>query len=244
MAPVKFRRAGASIVDPELWLIDIAASAAALEGAEAKQPLLSRSDGERIASLSDAEMRQSRRVSHIALRLLIERAFGSVWRQKPYVISESGKPLLEGLEGGFSLSHTRGFALIGLSPKGAIGVDIERARPVRIPQGRRDALEHAGVVLAGGMPLQGDDPDERLLMAWVRFEAVAKAEGCGIGPLLARFGLGRREIAAEMVDIDFLAHDVEAGSGVFAAAALPVGLAPGEPRLLPHTAEGLETLIS
>ncbi len=47
-----------------------------------------------------------------------------------------------------------------------------------------------------------------------------------------------------MVDIDFLAHDVEAGSGVFAAAALPVGLAPGEPRQLPHTAERLEALIS
>ena len=244
MAPVKFRRPGAGIADPELWLIDIAASSAALEAAEAKKPLLSRSDDERIASLSDVEMRRARRASHIALRLLIERAFGARWRQVPFAISETGKPLLDGLEGGFSLSHTRGFALIGVSPLGAIGVDIERARAVRIPQGRRDALEHAGVALAGGMPLQGEDPDERLLMAWVRFEAVAKAEGCGIGPLLARFGLGRREIAAEMVDIDFLAHDVEAGSGMFAAAALPMGLAPGEPRRLPHTVAGLEALIS
>lgn len=244
MAPVKFRSAGAGIADPELWLIDIAASSAALEAAEAKEPLLTASDDERIAALSDAERRAARRASHIALRLLIQHAFGSAWRRTPFLISETGKPLLEGLDGGFSLSHTRGIALIGLSPLGAIGVDIERARPLRIPQGRRDALEHAGIALAGGMPLQGDDPDDRLLMAWVRFEAVAKAEGCGIGPLLARFGLGRREIAAEMVDIDFLAHDIEVGSGMFAAAALPLGLNPGEPRRLPHTADGLEALIS
>jgi 4'-phosphopantetheinyl transferase len=244
MAPVKIRNTGAAIAEPELWLIDIDASAAALEAAEASRRLLSESDEERISALSDAGMRRARRVSHIALRLLIERAFGARWRQVPYVISETGKPLLEGLEGGFSLSHTRGLALIGMTPEGPIGVDIERTRTLRIPQGRRDALEHAGVVLAGGVPLQGGDPDERLLMAWVRFEAVAKAEGCGIGPLLSRFGLGRREIAAEVMDIDFLAHDVEVGMGIFAAAAVRAGQALGLPRHLPHTADGLEALIS
>jgi 4'-phosphopantetheinyl transferase len=84
---------------------------------------------------------------------------------------------------GFSLSHARGVALIGLTPAGTIGVDVERTREVRIAAERRAAIEAAGAAL--GASLAGDG-NTRFLHAWVRLEAYAKADGCGIGRLLTQ----------------------------------------------------------
>lgn len=236
------RETGAETLNSELWLVDIAASAAALDIVEARRHLLSLSDIEKFAVLKDAGMREMRRSAHIALRVAIAHAFGPGWCGVPFTTSETGKPALDGIEGGFSLSHTQGLALIGISYGGSIGVDIERLRTIRMSEARRVVIERAGVMLGGGKPLEGE-ADERLLMAWVRFEAVAKAEGCGIGPLLSRFGMGRREIAASVVDIDHLAHDLEVGEGIFAAAALPAGLNVTPLRRLPQTAEAIEALM-
>lgn len=242
VAPQRYHETGAATVDSELWLVDISASGVALDVVETRRHLLARSDVEKFAALSDAAMREARRGAHIALRVAIVHAFGSRWRGVPFTTSETGKPSLEGLEGSFSLSHTPGLALIGISHGGSIGVDIERLRTIRMTEGRRTAIERAGVMLGGGTPLDGD-ADERLLAAWVRFEAVAKAEGCGVGPLLSRFGLGRREMAGETVDIDHLAHDIEVGGGIFAAVALPAGRSMAQVRRLPQTAEALEALM-
>jgi 4'-phosphopantetheinyl transferase len=242
MAPVRSHEAGAATVDSELWLVDISASGVALDVVETHRHLLARNDVEKFAALSDAAMREARRGAHIALRVAIVHAFGARWRGVPFTTSETGKPSLEGLEGSFSLSHTPGLALIGVSHRGSIGVDIERLRTIRMTEGRRTVIERAGVMLGGGTPLYGD-ADERLLAAWVRFEAVAKAEGCGVGPLLSRFGLGRREIALETLDIDHQAYDVEVGDGIFAAAALPAGRGMAPLRRLPQTAEAIEALM-
>jgi len=242
----------------ELWLVDLRSAAGALENVEALTPRLGPDDEEKIAAISVATVRQERRSAYIALRLLVERAFGSGWRRAPYLRSRSGKPSLPGATGAFSLSHVAGLALIGLSPLATIGVDVERSRPVRISDERRRRIEAAAEALSPAAPLP-QAPACRFVQAWVRLEAVAKAEGRGIGPVLARYGvlrgLGGAEPAAslprrpdeaapgpEAVGLEI--HDLRLGEGLFGAVAMTPGQ--GAPALLdlPHDSAGLDRLLA
>ncbi len=171
----------------ELWCIDLAAAAPALRAIEQRTPRLCPADHTRAAAFSDADVREEWLATHIALRLLIERAAGPHWRCVPFDRSERGKPHLGGASLAFSLSHAPSLALIGLAPRGAIGVDVERTRVVRIGEARRARIEDAGAALiARPLPSEGS---ARFLQAWVRLEAYAKADGCGIGRLLTRLGI-------------------------------------------------------
>jgi 4'-phosphopantetheinyl transferase len=213
-----------------LWLVDLPATAAALDVIEAEGPRLSAADERKISASRDPVTRCERRAAHIALRLLIERAFGPAWRGVPYEVTGAGKPVLPGSDGTFSLSHISGLALIGLS-RGAIGVDIEREREVRISEERRELIERAALAVGGGAPLPATSR-ARFLQAWVRLEARAKAEGGGMGMLLTRFGVVRARLGSEAPasaspseevprGLESLGvHDVAAGEGLYAAVAL------------------------
>lgn len=241
--------------EPELWCVDLAASASALHAIEASTPRLSEAETHRAAALSDPATREEWLAAHIALRLLIERACGTEWRRIAFAYEERGKPVLDGASIGFSLSHAPGLALIGIAPQGIIGVDIERARTVRIDPARRARIREAGAVLAPA-PLPATD-DEAFLQAWVRLEAFAKAEGCGIGRLLTRLGIlgaGARE-ARSVADMRARAaalhaespvqavHDLQLGAGVYAAVACS-GSAPPAARWLPTAIEALKKPIN
>jgi 4'-phosphopantetheinyl transferase len=239
---------------PELWCVDLTAAAPALNAIEQRIPRLSADDRARATQFSDARVRDDWLATHIALRVLIERAVGPEWRAAAFTRAARGKPQLDGAPIGFSLSHARGVALIGLTPTGSIGVDVERPRDVRIAAGRRAAIEAAGAALGG--PLAGDG-SARFLHAWVRLEAYAKADGCGVGRLLTRLGilgvaaaeratasgmLGRMEDVARGVAAGV--RDLQLGDGIFAAAAF-IGVQPvNDVAWLPTDAEGLEKLIS
>ena len=192
--------------------------------------------------------------AHIALRLVIERHLGTQWRGIPLLRRPNSRPHLGSAAVAFSLSHIPGMALIALTPKGDIGVDLERTRPVRVRPPRRDAIEAAGAALNAGSPLP-EMSDARFLQAWVRLEAFAKGEGCGIGRLLTRFGIvGGREIAlAELSETVALARaaakanavsDLDLGGGLFAAVALPPEQIVPRPRRLPTRIDGLEDMLS
>ena len=160
---------------------------AALHTLEERTPRLSAADRARAADLSDLTVRAEWVATHIALRLLIERAAGTQWRRATFMRSERGKPHLDGAPLAFSISHAPGLALIGLAPGGSIGVDVERTRRVRVGEARRARIEAAGAALSNEpLPAEGS---ARFLQAWVRLEAVAKADGCGIGRLLTRLGI-------------------------------------------------------
>ena len=92
------------------------------------------------------------------------------WRVLPKIApSESGKPYFSGFpDVFFNISHTDGAVMVGLS--GApIGVDIEKARPLRPRLMRRVASA---------------DDAETFFRVWTAAEAVGKRDGRGVVPVL------------------------------------------------------------
>jgi 4'-phosphopantetheinyl transferase len=231
--------------DPELWLVDLATAADALAAIEVATPRLSAGDETKITRISDAATRRERHAAHVALRILVERAFGPTWRGVPYAVSAAGKPSLAGAEGAFSLSHVPGLALIGLVRRGTIGVDVERLRPLRLSDERRERIERAALDLAGGAPLP-DAPQRRSLQAWVRIEAAAKADGCGVGPLLTRLGVARSAppVDGPAAPMPFAVYDIGLGEGLAAAVALSAASPAPAPRAFPGDGAGIERLLN
>ena len=70
------------IETPELWCVDLGAAGPALHTLEERTPRLSPADRARAADLSDPIVRAEWLATHIALRLLIERAAGTQWRAR------------------------------------------------------------------------------------------------------------------------------------------------------------------
>jgi len=233
--------------DTGLWLVDLDASAEALERIEAAAPRLPLEQRARLEAIRDPAARRERMLSHIALRILLEQASGtSAVRKLPFEIGASGKPSLPAGYPSFSLAHTNGHALIAIAPRGRLGVDIERLRPISIPDARRVPIEAEAVRLAAGAPLAGErDRDARFLRAWVRIEAVAKAEGTGVGPMLERLRPAvessvLRQSAHPGACHSVVAHDVPVPEGLFAAVALEKGLAPPDLEALPASRAAIE----
>ena len=92
------------------------------------------------------------------------------WRTLPAVaLSDAGKPFFPDFpDVHFSLSHADGAVLVGLSPA-PIGVDIEKAHPVRARLMRRVA---------------DTDSPEQFFRHWVALESVGKRDGGGVPSVL------------------------------------------------------------
>jgi phosphopantetheinyl transferase len=172
----------------ELWHVDTGASAAALGALEERIRLLSGREHERAAEFADRAQAEEWLAAHIALRIVLERVTGRAARGAAFTRPAGGKPQLEGAPVAFSLAHVPGAALIAIAPGGIVGVDLERARTVRVREPRRSRVEAAAAALDPETPLPAAG-EARFLQAWVRLEAFAKAEGTGIGRLLTRLGI-------------------------------------------------------
>lgn len=228
----------------EIWLVDLDRAAAGLEAVETAAPRLPHEMLRRLEAMSDDAARRERRLTHIALRILIEARLGPAAARTPFVRSQTGKPSPAAEGAGFSLAHTRGLALIAVGDATPLGVDIERTRPVTIPDPRRAPIEAEAMAIAGGQALAGPDRDARFLSAWVRIEAAAKALGCGVGPILERLRPGRSapdRNAAKALQIRV--HDIGIEAGVFAAVALEVGRKPPPLQRFPQTAAAIGALL-
>ena len=230
----------------EVWLVDLAASAAAVHDIEVRTPRLSLDDCAKCDRMADEAAGRERRAAHIALRVLIERAFGPHWRKVAYHVSAEGKPMLPGAMGDFSLSHIPGWALIALTSEGPIGADLERRRPVTLSADRRGQIEAAAAALAP-QALLPVEPEAQLLQSWVRLEAVAKAEGTGIGPLLTELGVMRSGHASHasgsVLAEKYSVHDLNPGEGRYAAVAVARGQALPGLMILPARAEEIAALV-
>lgn len=239
----------------ELWCVDLAAAAPALAQMERRVARLSPDDVETARTMTDPAAAGDWLTARAGLRLLLERAAGPDFRGAPFKRTPHGKPRLEGAPVAFSLSHVKGLALIGLARAGAIGVDIERTRPVRVAPERRGRIEAAGAALNTGTPLPFAG-EARFLQAWVRLESFAKADGGGIGPLLTRLGLiggGGGEasddaIAARVANVrtdmaGAATHDLGLGEHLFAAVTLSSGQSAPPVRWLPSDVGGLAALL-
>jgi phosphopantetheinyl transferase len=180
----------------ELWHVDTRASGAALGALEERVRLLSDREHERAAEFADRAQAEEWLAAHITLRIVLERVTGRTARGAAFTRPAGGKPQLEGRPVAFSLAHVPGAALIAIAPGGIVGVDLERARDVRVREPRRSRVEAAAAALNRETPLPAAG-EARFLQAWVRLEAFAKAEGTGIGRLLTRLGISGEAAGSE-----------------------------------------------
>ena len=235
----------------EIWCVDLARSGPALRDVERDAPRLSTADRDYARERKDDRVASERLVTRMALRLLIERAAGPRWRGVPFARHQHGKPFLQDARVAFSVSHVAGLALIGMAAQGTVGVDVERMRTVHMREPRRQQIEAAADALgtSGRLPPTGEP---RFLQAWVRLEALAKAEGCGIGRLLTRLGIAgqRKEASADFEPEAVLGAagvsvlgDLNLGEGLYAAAAAGPGAEAPQALWLPETANELEALV-
>jgi 4'-phosphopantetheinyl transferase len=238
----------------ELWLVDLAASGPALAAIERATPRLEAAERARAEALADPRERDERLAAHVALRLLVERVAGPAVRGRPLVRGPAGKPHLAGGGAELSLSHTAGFALIGVSATQAVGVDLEGMRPLGFSPRRRDEIAAAGTGL-GGRPLPAGSGDRAVLQAWVRIEAFSKARGTALAQTLAHLGLrgpehgraplpGLEDAARRLAAQAGLAvHDLSLPADLRGAVALPVGACVPQPACLPTDRAGIEALL-
>ena len=213
----------------EIWLIDVQRSAPALAELEREAPRLTAGDRSRARAIKHPAGRRQRLAVTTALRILLERLAGPRSARQQFVTGSAGKPALADRSVQFSLSNIEGYALIGLTRAGEIGIDLERDRPLRISERRRIEMIAAAEGLAGKPPA-GAAPDARFLQAWCRLEAFAKAQGLGIGRTLSDLGLrsGRPRTPAEIevacrhaaraAGLDV--RDLPLGRGLYAAIAM------------------------
>jgi 4'-phosphopantetheinyl transferase len=236
----------------EIWLVDLQRSAPALAELERETPRLTAQDHRRASSIRDPHARRQRLAITTALRILLERMAGPRSARASFVIGSSGKPGLADGSVEFSLSHVEGYALIGLSRAGEIGIDLECDRPLRISARRRDEVIAAAAGLAG-KPADGTSPDARFLRAWCRLEAFAKARGQGLGRTLTDLGLrsGRPrtcaglEVAARQIarEAGLTVRDIPLDPGFYAAIALG-STARLRSKRLPADRTGIERLLA
>lgn len=241
----------------EIWFVDLDAAEAVLERAETETPRLAREDLAEIARLVHPERRSERRLSRIALRLLIARAAGDGrYNGVALTRSASGRPSIAGAAFDFSVSHAAGYALLGLAHGGnaRIGVDLEGLRDLAMSDERRRRIVAAAEVV-GGAPLSPSAPVDiaDVLDAWVRLEALAKASGRGMARVLSEVGvIGRAATRSGPVEHPLAAFAVErialkeyGSRSLFAAvASWPVSESlPGQASRFPETAEALRNWL-
>jgi phosphopantetheinyl transferase len=237
----------------ELWCVDTHEAGPALRAIDRGVPLLSDAERRRAAEFADRAQADEWLASHIALRVVLERVLGKAARGVAFARTAHGKPVLVDAPVAFSLAHIPGLALIALCGSGTVGVDLERARTVRVREPRRSRSEAAGAVLNSSEPLP-EARDARFLQTWVRLEAFAKAEGCGVGRLLTRLGISgdrsggdedfRARIDGVLAETNIVAvRDVALGDGLFAGVASGAAVAELEVFKLPAGKGGLQGLL-
>ncbi|MFM9848432.1 MAG: 4'-phosphopantetheinyl transferase family protein [Hyphomicrobiaceae bacterium] len=169
-------------------MADVDAAGEALDGLDRHFALLTAEERARAGGLLPLQAEQWTR-TRVALRTLLASRVGVSSAQSPFLLSAGGKPRLTDGTLAFSLSHSGRFVLIGLSPDGPVGVDIETRNQVNMHPDRLQAIEAAAIALAPDVPLPGHGDATRFTQAWTRLEALAKATGAGIGALLVSLGI-------------------------------------------------------
>lgn len=228
----------------EIWLVDLDLAGEPLRMLARRRPELRLlTEGGSGTAGGAASPDANRQLARAALRLVVASRLalktGRPLAAPDLRVRADGKPHLAGDEIAFSLAHSGRLALIAIADLGPLGIDLELPRAVVIEEHRRAQIEVVAAALAG-VPLP-TDPAARLLVAWTRLEAVAKATGEGVGRLMTRLGMTwtsahahdlepARQAARWIAASDLHVSDLTLGPGRFAATAHPTSLPP--PRLL------------
>lgn len=175
------------------WRLDLDLSAPL---ADADWAILNKDEGERAMRFARHEDRVRYVCTRAALRRLLAARLGRRPRDLRFLAGAHGKPRLAQACGAdlrleFNVSHSGAHALIAISSRRAVGVDIEHCDP---------ALDIAGI------EQQVLSPAERQMAAglqpgfferWVVKEAVLKAIGTGVADQLQQLSVARPAVSDE-----------------------------------------------
>jgi 4'-phosphopantetheinyl transferase len=204
----------------EIVLVDLAAVSALLEAAERDVPRLSVDDCARVEKLArDPERQRTWRTQRIATRIVLERFAGAGFRKRDFEIEDHGRPTLGAGAPYFNVSRSGHVALVAVSKAAAIGIDIEEVRPLSMTEDRRRRVLVAAARINGGLPPSPQLNDTCVLEAWVCLEAIAKARGTGIGPLLTEEGVVGGQRASSVSKSEFEIRRLDMPRGYVAAVA-------------------------
>ena len=160
-----------------MWLVDTSRTRASqVEG------LLCTEERERAGRYKTEALRHRYTVAHGSLRVILRDLYGVPVDGQQSSENEFGKPFLHCVpQLHFSISYSAGFALIGVSEEGEIGVDIEAMRS--IPDA--DDLAELHYTASERAEIHANRPSEielsrRFLSIWVKKEACVKASGRGL----------------------------------------------------------------
>jgi 4'-phosphopantetheinyl transferase len=139
-------------------------------------------------------------VARATLRLLLGRYLGRAPESIRLAATPTGKPRLNGGELHFNVSHTHGLALVALTRRGEVGVDVEQVRscPTHLDLAARFFTPRESAALRALPPGRSE---EAFFHVWTRKEAFLKATGLGL-----THGLERFEVAVPPDDPARLLH--------------------------------------
>lgn len=160
-----------------MWLVDTSQSRA-----DHVEGLLCAKERDRASRYKTDALRHRYTVTHGILRKILRDLYGVPIDEQEFSENEFGKPFLTCVpQLHFSISYSAGYALIGVSKEGEIGVDIEAMRFIA------DSAELAELHYTAGerAEIQANRPSEielsrRFLSIWVKKEACVKASGRGL----------------------------------------------------------------
>lgn len=212
----------------QVWLIDADLPAAALADLESR---LDPAQRQRAAAIPDDRLRRRYLAAHGATRWILAERLGVPAAQLSWQRGPHGKPELAAPAGlRFNLSHSGDLAMLAISDRRAVGVDIQVLADQH--DARRLAARYfppAEARYVAAAPDRAGQVD-RFVRLWVRKEACVKASG---GRLVPGLALPVAGTAAQLLVADptgerpepYLVSDVAVPPGFHAAVAL-VGAGP------------------
>lgn len=177
-------------LDIALWLVDLDADANHWD-----TTVLHASEQDRAARFRFDVHARRYRASHVALRQILGHATGLDPASLVFAEGPHGKPrLVHAGAPQFNMSHSAGWALIGVCPDHPIGIDIE----IVTPMDDADVLAQRNFSATEYAAFAHTPPDQQLeafFRCWTRKEACLKALGSGLSIEPGEFeaGLGQLE---------------------------------------------------
>jgi 4'-phosphopantetheinyl transferase len=148
--------------------------------------LLSPDEGERARRFYFDHLRRRYVIARAVLRLLLARYLETSPERIRFRYGKRGKPAVDAGDLQFNLSHSESMALLAVTRKCEVGIDLEELRPVP------DCLDLAERLFcreeaAELRSLPATDREKAFLVCWTRKEAYVKAVGDGLSALLDAF---------------------------------------------------------
>ncbi len=163
--------------DARIWLVDLDEDAAA-----AAHALLSPDEAARAARFVFDHHRHRFVAGRAALRRILAEVLGAAPGALSFTYNASGKPELANAGAvpvRFNVSHSDQFALVAVTAAGAIGVDIEKTRPITdVMRLAQTAFSQNEVAALATVPAPARA--EAFFAGWTRKEAYIKARGDGL----------------------------------------------------------------